>query len=271
LGRPRNPKKPTMTNYSVTLVQTDIIWENPEANLRNYETLIRSYQKPTDALLLPEMFTTGFSMNSKQFAEGMDGNSVSWMKQLAKDTGAAVGGSLIIKEDQLIYNRFIWAKPEGTLKYYDKRHLFFLERESNAYAPGNQRIIVAHKGLRILLATCYDLRFPVWLRNRNDYDAIFLIANWPSARKEVWIKLLYARAIENQCYVAAVNRIGTDGNGLTYSGESVIINPKGNIMQIASLTNEESVTVDLDLNELSAFRKKFPVWLDADDFDLKYK
>lgn len=259
-----------MTNYSVTLVQTDIIWENPEANLRNYETLIRSNQKPTDALLLPEMFTTGFSMNSRQFAEDMDGPSVNWMKQLAKDTGAAIGGSLIIKEDQLIYNRFIWAEPEGTFKYYDKRHLFLFERESNAYTPGKQRIIVTYNGLRILLSTCYDLRFPVWLRNRNDYDAIFLLANWPSARREVWMKLLYARAIENQCYVAAVNRIGTDGNGLNYEGESVIINPRGNIMELATQNYEELVTANLDLNELSAFRKKFPVWLDADEFDLKY-
>jgi len=259
-----------MTNFCVTLVQANIFWENPEANLNHFETLIRSFKKPADAILLPEMFSTGFTMNSSQFAEDMNGTSVNWMKQLAKETGAAIGGSLIIKEDQSIYNRFIWAEPDEDLKYYDKRHLFLLERENNAYAPGNQRIIVTHNRFRILLATCYDLRFPVWLRNRNDYDAIFLIANWPAARREVWIKLLYARAIENQCYIAAVNRIGSDENGLTYLGESVAINPRGNLIQIAGEAKEELVSVTLNLDELSAFRKKFPVWMDADDFDLKY-
>jgi predicted amidohydrolase len=259
-----------MANYSVTLVQTDITWENPDANLRHFGKLILNNKKPTSAYLLPEMFTTGFTMNSSQFAEDMDGTSVKWMRQLAKDTGAAIGGSLIIKEGQSIFNRFIWADPEGDLKHYDKRHLFFLERESNAYAPGKQRIIVKHNRFRILLATCYDLRFPVWLRNRNDYDAIFLLANWPEARREVWIKLLYARAIENQSYVAAVNRIGSDGNGLRYMGESAAVNPRGNIMQMAGEAKEELVSVDLDMDELSAFRKKFPVWMDADDFNLNY-
>lgn len=259
-----------MATYSVALVQTDITWENPDVNLQHFEKLICNNHKPTNAYLLPEMFTTGFTLNSSQFAEDMDGTSVKWMRQLAKDTGAAIGGSLIIKEGKSIFNRFIWADPEGFLNFYDKRHLFFLERESNAYTPGKQRIIIHHKGFRILLATCYDLRFPVWLRNRNDYDAIFLIANWPEARREVWIKLLYARAIENQCYVAAVNRTGCDGNGLTYLGESLAINPKGNIMQMASEANEEIVSANLDLDELVAFRKKFPVWMDADDFDIKY-
>ena len=153
MGRLRNSKKPIMTTYSVALVQTDITWENPDANLRHFEKLICNNKKPTSAYLLPEMFTTGFTMNSSQFAENMDGTSVKWMRQLAKDTGAAIGGSLIIKEDQSIYNRFIWAEPEGDLNYYDKRHLFFLERESNAYAPGKKRIIVNHKRFRILLAT----------------------------------------------------------------------------------------------------------------------
>jgi len=258
-----------MANYSVTLVQADIIWENPDANLKHFESLIRSIHKPTKAVLLPEMFTTGFTMNSEQFAEDMAGPSVGWMRLLAKDTGIAIGGSLIIRENQKFYNRFVWAGPMGDLKYYDKRHLFFLERESNAYAPGRQRVVVAHNELRILLATCYDLRFPVWLRNRNDYDAIFLVANWPSARRQVWMKLLFARAIENQCYVAALNRIGSDANGLTYSGESVVINPRGNIMHKAAEDTEEIFTVHLNLDEMHVFRKKFPVWLDADDFDLK--
>lgn len=259
-----------MTTYRVTLIQANPKWEDPPANLVFFERMINSQIDKTDAVLLPEMFTTGFTMNSAEFAEEEDGNSVNWMRRIAGEKGFSVGGSLIIKEGRKTYNRFIWAMPGGRIVSYNKRHLFFLERESNNYSPGTNRVVVTDKGLRILLAVCYDLRFPVWLRNRNDYDAIFIVANWPSARREVWKKLLMARAIENQCYVAAVNRIGTDGNGLPYSGESMVINPRGEIMHMAAEGNEEIFTAGMNLNELNEFRHKFPVWQDADEFDIRF-
>lgn len=259
-----------MARFNLTLVQTELIWENPELNLERFEKLIRSHHNRSDAILLPEMFATGFTMNSHKFAEEMDGKSVNWMKGFSYEIGAAIGGSLIIREEEKIFNRFVWVHPDGSIFHYDKRHLFFMERESKAYFTGNKRMVVNVNGLRILLAVCYDLRFPVWLRNRNDYDAIFLVANWPAARREVWQKLLFARAIENQCYVAAVNRIGTDGNDIPYSGESMVIDPKGNILHKAPENQEEVFTIELDMDELAVFRKKFPVWMDADDFDLKY-
>lgn len=259
-----------MINYRVTIIQANPVWQDPPSNLALFEQIITGQIDNTDAVLLPEMFTTGFTMNSAEFAETTEGNSVNWMKRLAGEKGFSIGGSLIIKEGGNVYNRFIWALPEGNIITYDKRHLFFLERESNSYSRGKNRVVVTDKGFRILLSVCYDLRFPVWLRNRNDYDAIFLVANWPAARREVWEKLLMARAIENQCYVAAVNRVGTDGNGLQYSGESMVVNPRGKIMHKAIEGNEEIFTSELNLRELHEFRHKFPVWLDADDFDLKF-
>ncbi len=257
-----------MTKYRVALAQANPHWEYRTSNLELFEKVIRDKAGQTDAVLLPEMFTTGFTMNSSEFGEDFDGYTVNWMRTIAVEAGVSVGGSLIVIEKGMAFNRFIWAFSDGRLEWYDKRHLFFLERESNNYAPGTARVVISDKGLRILLAVCYDLRFPVWLRNRNDYDAIFLVANWPSARREVWEKLLMARAIENQCYVAAVNRTGIDGNGLLYSGESMIVSPRGKIMQKAREGVEEVITESLDLKELNEFRQKFPVWQDADEFDI---
>jgi len=258
-----------MNEYRVTIVQTDPAWEQPAENLNHAGNLISSSVEETDAILLPEMFTTGFTMNSFSLAEEPGGAGAKWMKRIAEERNAAVGGSVIIRDKGEIFNRFLWVTPGGEPVSYDKRHLFFLERESNAYSRGKDRVVVKHSGIRILLSTCYDLRFPVWLRNRNDYDAIFLVANWPSARRDVWVKLLMARAIENQCYVAAVNRTGTDGNGLEYKGESMVIDYKGNIIHKASDSEEEVITIGLDREALIAFRQKFPVWLDADDFEIK--
>ena len=185
-----------MIKYRVTLIQSNPIWQDPSSNLTLFERLIKNQTDKADAVLLPEMFTTGFTMNSEEYAEGPEGDSVKWMKKVAAEAGISIGGSLIIREGDNAFNRFIWAFPTGEIASYDKRHLFFLERESNKFNRGTERVVINDKGFRILLAVCYDLRFPVWLRNRNDYDAIFLVANWPSARREVWEKLLMARAIE---------------------------------------------------------------------------
>lgn len=259
-----------MSVFRISLLQVGLVWEKPAANLAYIETKIRNNIGRCDALLLPEMFTTGFTMNSAQWAQSMDGSSIVWMKRIAGETGIALGGSLIISDRDGTFNRFIWVTPDGALSYYDKRHLFFLERESKAYSPGKQRIVIEYKGLRILPAICYDLRFPVWLRNRNDYDAIFIVANWPSPRRQVWIKLIMARAIENQCYVCAVNRIGSDENGITYTGDTMVCDMKGEIMCAAENEKEEIITAELDTDALLTFREKFPVWKDADDFEIKF-
>lgn len=255
--------------YRVTLVQTNPEWEMPARNLARIEELIGTITGAADAILLPEMFTTGFTMNSPLFAEEPGGLTTAWMKLTAARLNAAIAGSIIVTEGGRTFNRFLWVEPEGRISHYDKRHLFFAERESNAYHRGMSRIIIEHRGVRILPAICYDLRFPVWLRNRGDYDAIFLVANWPAPRREVWLKLLMARAIENQCYVVAVNRTGTDGNGIEYNGESVVVDFKGNIILSISSNREEVSTSLLDIEALEVFRHKFPVWLDADDFELK--
>ncbi len=255
--------------YHVSIIQPNTHWEDIDKNLSDLEEKISRLPKVTNSVLLPEMFSTGFSMNPSKFAETMQGNTIGWMHKIARNSGFAIGGSLIVRDGAKTFNRFAWVEPTGKISYYDKRHLFVLERESGAYNAGNQRVVIRHGVLRILLAICYDLRFPVWLRNQNDYDAIFLVANWPSPRHEVWQKLLYARAVENQCYLAAVNRVGTDGNGLMYLGESVVIDPKGQLLHMASNDSEELFTVGLDLEELKRFREIFPVWMDADGFQLK--
>lgn len=255
--------------YQVSIIQPNTHWEDVDKNLSDLEEKISRLPKATNSVLLPEMFSTGFTMNSAKFAETMQCRTIGWMNKIARYTGFAIGGSLIVKDGAKTFNRFVWVEPNGKTSYYDKRHLFVLERESGAYNAGNRRVVIQHGNLRILLAICYDLRFPVWLRNQNDYDAIFLVANWPSPRHEVWQKLLYARAVENQCYVAAVNRVGTDGNGLKYLGDSVVIDPKGQVLYNATNDSEELFTVQIDLEELKRFREKFPVWMDADRFEIK--
>jgi omega-amidase len=254
--------------YQVSIIQPNTYWEDVDKNLSDLEAKISRLPKTTNSVLLPEMFSTGFTMNSARFAETMQGKTIGWMNKIASYSGFAIGGSLIVKDGSNTFNRFVWVEPNGKTSYYDKRHLFVFERESGAFNAGNRRVVIQHGNLRILLAICYDLRFPVWLRNQNDYDAIFLIANWPSPRHEVWQKLLFARAIENQCYIAAVNRVGNDGNKLQYLGQSIVIDPKGKIIHKASDVSEEIFTVQFDLEELSRFREKFPVWMDADRFEL---
>jgi predicted amidohydrolase len=253
-------------NLRITLLQFDLAWEYPEQNRRYIEEQIRQLTGKIDLVILPETFTTGFSMRPSDLAELMDGFTVNWLLSLSRTTGMAICGSLIIKDNELFYNRFIFITPEGEISFYNKRHLFSVGGESMAFTAGDQRLIVSYLGWRIAPYVCYDIRFPVWCRNLNDTDLMIFTANWPAARSEVWKTLLKARAIENQVYVAGVNRTGTDGNGVLYLGESQLINPRGEILTESFITNDVSFSFEISMSELTAFRGKFPVAVDADQF-----
>lgn len=257
-----------MNNIDITIVQYNIAWEDKRANFRKIEDLVR-HLKTTDIIVLPEMFTTGFSMNISAMAEKMDGPTVQWMVQMAREKDAAVCGSIIVEEDSRFFNRLLFVKPDGEILKYDKRHLFTMGDEQKFYAPGNKRLIVEYKGFRILPLVCYDLRFPVWSRNRSNFDLMIYVANWPSPRRKVWKTLLRARAIENQSYVIAANRTGTDANGIKYSGDSFTIDAKGKVIQKLERNTEGTITEKFSLESLHKFRQKFPVLDDADQFNIK--
>jgi len=252
----------------IGLIQPDLVWENIPANLEHLKARIVRFNKEADILLLPELFTTGFTMRTAEFAERMEGNTVRWMKELAVVTCAVIGGSIIIEDEGKYMNRFLWIRPDGQLTYYDKKHLFRMGEEDRHFTAGNSLKVIEHKGWRIRLNICYDLRFPVWSRNTGDYDLLIFIANWPERRKRVWKTLLQARAIENHCYVAGVNRIGTDGNGISYSGDSCVIDFKGYPVKFLPANKESASIIEIDIDKLKKFRKKFPVNLDADPFKL---
>ncbi len=244
-------------------------WEDAAANREMFAHEIRSLAGNTDLIVLPEMFNTGFSMNSERLAETMDGPTVLWMRDQAKSSRAAIYGSAIITENGRYFNRGIFARPDGTISQYDKRHLFRMAGEHQHFAAGMERVVVNWQGWRILLQVCYDLRFPVFSRNRNDHDLMLYVANWPEARRYAWSQLLIARAIENRSYVAGVNRVGMDGNGIHYTGDSVVLDPKGAMVAAAEPATLATINAVLHAAELQAFRKKFPADLDADDFELK--
>lgn len=254
----------------ISLVQMDVVWEDPVSNRLKLEQLMDPLRGVTDLVLLPEMFSTGFSMNARALAEPMDGETVIWMKACAKKLGAALAGSLIIEENGLFYNRFLFVTPSNEIFYYDKKHLFSIGDENQYFSCGNKRTVIQYNGWRIALFVCYDLRFPVWCRSIKDADLMLFTANWPAARKNVWNTLMHARAIENQLYVAGVNRTGSDGSGIIYSGASMVIDPKGNIVSELTDCSDEILTCKLSLNELNKFREKFPVYRDEDDFEIKY-
>jgi len=252
---------------NIALVQADLAWENVDANLRNFERHFHEISSEVDLVVLPEMFSTGFSMNVNRFAEPMDGRTVRWMQTQAETLDAVVAGSLMIRDGSNFFNRFVFASPDGKIDYYDKRHLFSMGQENIHFSAGRRRLIYQLKGFRILPQICYDLRFPVFARNRNDYDLYLNCANWPAPRKEVWECLLKARAIENQAYVAGVNRVGVDANGIRYSGDSVLLDARGTTIQ--NVGNEAKVIqASLSLSSLNRFRTKFPVLPDSDEFDL---
>ena len=246
----------------ITILQRDIVWADPTRNVQRADEAIDG-NPGSDLYVLPEMFSTGFCTQPEGIAEPAENRTVSWMKAKASQTGAAIAGSIAVYEDGRYYNRFHFVTPDGNVTTYDKKHLFTFGGEHNRFTAGSERVIVAYKGFRILLEICYDLRFPVWSRNRGDYDMIIYVASWPTPRVEAWKALLTARAIENQCYVAGVNRVGDDP-GNNYCGGSRVIDPYGKIMAECEDGREMEVTVEVDMEVLEAFRAKFPVLDDAD-------
>lgn len=247
----------------IVLLQTDIQWQEPQSNRERAKELINNSPQ-ADLYILPEMFTTGFCMTPEGVAEKADTETLEWMQQLAKEKNAAIAGSVATEENVKYYNRFYFVKPDGSYTTYNKRHLFTFAGEHNEYAGGEERVIVEYAGFRILLQICYDLRFPVFSRNKNDYDMIIYVANWPTVRLEAWNALLRARAIENVCYVAAVNRTGDDPAN-KYSGGTYLIDFMGKTM-IAAGESEETIHGETNMQSLVDFRKKFPALQDADKF-----
>ncbi len=254
--------------FSISFLQFNLNWESPVDNRLKIDALLDTCKPETDLIVLPEMFSTGFTMNSAELAEDMAGETIHWLRNNARKWNAVFTGSIIVEEDAHYYNRLIWMMPDGKLQYYDKKHLFRMGDEHQAFTAGSEKLFVKYKDWRFRPLICYDLRFPVWSRNRNDYDILVYIANWPESRREVWKILLIARALENQCYVLGVNRIGTDGKGISYSGDSMLIDPRGKILSNSKPYKESLETVKISLDELQDFREKFPVHLDADEFSV---
>lgn len=250
--------------HRVAVVQYDIAWQSVAENLATIERMVEGVE--ADTIILMEMFQTGFATDPRSVAEGMDGPTVAWMRALARRKDAAVVGSVAIREGDTYRNRMLFVKPSGSVEWYDKRHLFTPGREGEFFSAGDERRVVEWRGVRFLLQVCYDLRFAVWSRQRGDYDAIIYSALWPSPRRDVWQLLLRARAIENQCYVIGVNRIGREPE-LQYVGDTAVINPYGEA--VVECGDEPRVAVvELDMARLEAFREKFPVWRDADKFTI---
>ena len=267
-------------NLRITLMQQPLVWENPQANLDHFTTLISKIKRgSTDVIVLPEMFTTGFTMKATHLAETIGGKAMSWMAEVAGTKRTAVCGSVMMKEGNNIYNQFIWMAPDMTYSVYNKRHLFRMGKEHEVFAAGDESVLIEYKGWNICPQVCYDLRFPVWSRNRlkttaakkysPEYDILLYVANWPEVRSFAWKHLLIARAIENQCYVVGVNRVGKDGNGMKYKGDSVVVDYLGNKMSKLSPSRPAVETVVLDAASLEKFRKSFPALMDADQFIIR--
>jgi len=254
----------------IAAVQTNIFWEDPVTNYAHLDQMLKKTEE-VDLIVLPEMFTTGFTMNSKKVAEEKEGRTLDWMRMLANQKKAVITGSIVVKDKGNFYNRLYWVSPENRHKTYDKKHLFRMADENKFYSEGKSRLITEHMGVRFCPMICYDLRFPVWSRNVDHqnftvYDCLIYVANWPEPRTDAWISLLKARAIENQAYVIGVNRVGKDGNGVNYSGGSSVFDPKGKRLDTFELHKEQVEVISLDMNELNDFRNKFPTYLDADKF-----
>ncbi|WP_373086827.1 amidohydrolase [Zhongshania sp.] len=251
----------------IAALQSPLYWQDRDANLTYFSDLISSLGE-VNLLVLPEMFTTGFSMSPEQIAEPADGPSLRWLRDMSQLHNIAITGSVAVEENGNHYNRLYWVSPEGE-SHYDKHHLFRMADEHLHYAAGSTRKIVEYQGFRLCLQICYDLRFPVFCRNRNDYDVLIFVANWPEARRHAWSSLLTARAIENQSYVIGVNRVGEDGNGINYSGDSVILDYLGQPLAQTTAHTPAILKAEISLAELHGFREKFPAHLDADEFELR--
>ena len=272
-------------SLSFTLIQTNLFWEDKEANLQLLEDKINSIKENTQVVILPEMFSTGFSMKPEELAENMDGKTLHWLKKIASDKKIIITGSLMIEEKGGYYNRLIWMLPNGQFGQYDKHHLFAYADEDKHYTAGNQRLIASVNGWKVNLMVCYDLRFPVWSRQQYllqeskqpvsasggeverepEYDVLIYVANWPERRSIAWKTLLVARAIENQCYVIGVNRVGKDGHDIYHSGDSMVVDPLGEILYHKA-DEEDIFTISLEKAHLEKIREKLPFWRDADKF-----
>lgn len=257
-----------MQDISITLIQTSLHWEDRPGNLEKFTRLLSRIEGHTDLIVLPEMFTTGFSMNAQALAETAEGATMSWLKEKASGLGCVITGSLIFAEGGRFFNRLIWMRPDGSYDHYDKRHLFRMAGEHEHFAAGSRRLVTDLNGWRFCPLICYDLRFPVWSRSRGDYDALVFIANWPEPRGLAWKSLLPARAIENQAYAIGVNRIGTDGNDRSYSGDSGVYDPSGVLLSQIRPHEESIETVTLSGGKLVDYREEFQVALDADSFSI---
>jgi len=258
-----------MSVLKITTFQAYLFWENIDKNLQNLGLKLSSIREKTDLIILPEMFSTGFTMNAENLAEETGGKTMQWMQNQAKKFDCVITGSLIIKENGKYYNRLIWMRPDGSFEKYDKRHLFGLGKEDDIYTAGKDKLLVELNDWKICPVICYDLRFPVWLRNNNiDYDLLLIVANWPEKRSLHWRTLIPARAVENQAFVIGVNRVGHDGNEIYHSGDSMCIDPYGKTVYYKP-NDEDLYTFSISKEELIKTRRSFPFLKDADKFELK--
>ena len=263
-----------MNDLKVSLIQSDIAWENPDKNLENFGKKLEQITDTPDLIVLPEMFSTGFTMNVDKCAEEENGKVVSWLKEQAQRKNCVIAGSVLFEEDGQYFNRMFWIKPDGTYEIYDKRHLFRMGNEHKTMSQGTDRKIVELNGWKINLQICYDLRFPVWSKNNYkdgvyEYDVLLYISNWPEVRSHAYKSLIKARAIENQCYVIWVNRVGKAGNNVFHSGDTMIADPYGEIISLAEAGKEQTITGILSKQKLEDFRKKFTVGMDWDGFTIE--
>ncbi|WP_411767184.1 amidohydrolase [Winogradskyella sp. A3E31] len=257
------------TQLKVALIQADLVWENPAENRENFSKTIDQISEDVDLIVLPEMFTSGFTMHPESVSETMDGETMQWLKKLAKEKNSAITGSLVIRENDNFFNRSVFVEPSGTIISYDKKHTFTLAGEHKIYKAGTKKVIIDYKGWKICPMVCYDLRFPVWARNTQDYDLLLYVANWPKPRINAWDALLKARAIENMSYCIGVNRVGLDGNDHEYSGHSACYNVLGNRIDATPFEKEGVDIVTLEKSHINKYREKLQFLNDRDDFSLK--
>jgi predicted amidohydrolase len=253
----------------IALIQSNLVWENPTQNRLNFLEKSKNINEHVDLIILPEMFTSGFTMNPKVVAETMQGETVKWMKSIAEKSNAAIVGSIVIEEDGNYYNRLLFVTPNDTIETYNKRHTFTLAGEDKVYKAGIEKLIVDYKGWKICPLICYDLRFPVWARNTTDYDVLLYVANWPKVRISAWDALLKVRAIENMSYCVGVNRVGLDANDFEYSGSSAVYDVLGEKISNLELNTEQTEIVTLSKNHIKKYREKLNFLNDRDEFILK--
>lgn len=257
-----------MQHLKIALLQADLVWENLKQNKINFSEKINSISEKVDLIVLPEMFTTGFTMSPERVSEKINGETIKWMQQIATEKKSAICGSIVFEEDKKYYNRFLFVHPSGELEYYNKRHLFTLAGEHKVYTPGTEKLLINYKGFKICPLVCYDLRFPVWARNTNNYDVLLYVANWPKPRISAWDTLLKARAIENMCYTIGVNRVGVDANNLQYNGHTATYNCLGEQITETIEGSESIIMVTLEKKHLTETRAKLNFLNDRDIFEI---